>query len=112
MNALKNRVQLIGNLGLDPEVKAMHSGRKMARIRMATNESYTNAHGETITNTQWHNIVAWGRAAEIADKYLVKGLEVAVEGKLVNRSYTTEQGETRFCTEIQANNILILSNKK
>jgi single-strand DNA-binding protein len=56
--------------------------------------------------------VAWGRAAEIADKYLVKGLEVAVEGKLVNRSYTTEQGETRYLTEIQANNILILSNKK
>lgn len=112
MNALKNRVQLIGNLGLDPEVKAMHSGKKMARIRMATNESYTNAHGETITNTQWHNIVAWGRAAEIADKYLVKGLEVAVEGKLVNRSYTTEQGETRFYTEIQANNIFILSHKK
>ncbi|MCU0394526.1 MAG: single-stranded DNA-binding protein [Chitinophagaceae bacterium] len=111
MNALKNRVQLIGNLGLDPEVKEMNNGRKMARLRMATHESYTNAKGERVTETQWHNVIAWGKTADIAARYLAKGLEVAVEGKLVNRSYVTGQGEKKQQAEIMASSILILTPK-
>ena len=80
MNALTNRVQLIGNLGTNPEVKTMDAGTKMARFRMATNESYRNNKGEKITETQWHTVIAWGKIAEIAEKYLVKGKEVIIEG--------------------------------
>ena len=88
MYALKNKVQLIGNLGNAPEVKTLDGGKKMARFSIATNESYRNAKGEKITETQWHNMIAWGKVAEIAEKYLTKGKEVVVEGKLVNRNYT------------------------
>jgi len=111
MNAIKNKVQLIGNLGQAPEIKTIADGKKVANMSLATNENYKNAKGEKITETQWHNVVAWGKLAEIAEKYLVKGIEVAIEGKLVNRNYTDKQGIKRYVTEIQANELLILTKK-
>lgn len=112
MYALKNKVQLIGNLGNKPEVKTIESGKKMVRFSMATNEIYRNAKGEKITETQWHNLVAWGKLADIAEKYLDKGREVAVEGKLVNRAYTDKEGIKRYFTEILVNELLLLGDKK
>ena len=111
MNAVKNKVQLIGNLGQDPEVKSIGEDKKVAHLSLATNENYKNAKGEKVTETQWHNVVAWGKLADIAEKYLVKGTEVVIEGKLVNRNYTDKQGVQRYATEIQANELLILPKK-
>jgi single-strand DNA-binding protein len=108
MNALKNKVQLIGNLGGKPEIKDMESGKKLATFNVATNETYRNAKGEKVTETQWHRVVAWGKLAEIAQKYLAKGKEVALEGKLINRNYTDKNGIKRYVTEIQANGLLML----
>ncbi|NCI47661.1 single-stranded DNA-binding protein [Sediminibacterium soli] len=111
MNAIKNKVQLIGYLGQDPDIKTIGDGKKLANINVATNETYKNAKGEKVTDTQWHHVVAWGKLADIAEKYLVKGIEVAIEGKLVNRNYTDKQGIKRYSTEIQANELLILTKK-
>lgn len=111
MYALKNKVQLIGNLGNTPEVKTLESGRKVANFRMATNESYRNAKGEKVTETQWHSLVAWGKIAEIVEKYLDKGKEVAIEGKLINRSYNDKEGNKKYITEIQVNELLLLGVK-
>ncbi|MEK6152401.1 single-stranded DNA-binding protein [Flavobacteriaceae bacterium 3-367] len=108
MNALRNKVQLIGNLGKDPEVIELENGGKLAKFSIATNENYKNAKGEKVTDTQWHNIVAWGKTAEIVENYLTKGKEVAVEGKLVNRSYENKEGEKRYVTEIRCNELLML----
>ncbi len=111
MYALKNKVQLIGNLGNAPEVKTMESGKKHATFSVATHESYRNAKGEKVTETQWHRVVAWGKVAEIAGKHLTKGKEVALEGKLVNRSYTDKDGQKKYITEIQVNEMLLLGGK-
>ena len=111
MYALKNKVQLIGNLGNAPEVKTTESGKKLARFSVATNESYRNAKGEKVTETTWHNLVAWGKVADIAEKYLNKGTEVAIEGKLINRSYTDKEGIKKYITEVQVNELLLLGNK-
>ena len=100
MNAVKNKVQLIGNLGQDPDVKAIGEDKKVAHISVATNENYRNAKGEKVTETQWHNVVAWGKLADIAEKYLLKGTEVVIEGKLINRNYTDKQGVKRYITEV------------
>jgi single-strand DNA-binding protein len=108
MYALKNKVQLIGNLGNAPEVRNTESGKKLVRFSVATNEQYKNAKGERVTETQWHNIIAWGKVAEIAEKFLVKGTEVAIEGKLVNRNYTDKEGNKKYITEIQVNELLML----
>ncbi|MCL6267002.1 single-stranded DNA-binding protein [Flagellimonas myxillae] len=108
MNSLRNKVQLIGNLGNDPEIVLMESGSKLAKFSLATNETYKNAEGEKVTDTQWHNIVAWGKTAEIAESYLEKGKEVMIEGKLVHRSYETKEGEKRYITEIKCNELLML----
>lgn len=111
MYALKNKVQLIGNLGNAPEVKTLESGKKMARFSIATNESYRNAKGEKITETQWHNLIAWGKVAELAEKYLTKGKEVMIEGKLVNKNYTDKTGIKKYITEVQVNELLLLGDK-
>lgn len=111
MNAMKNKVQLIGHLGMNPEVKTTESGKKLAKLNVATNETYRNAKGEKITDTQWHQIIAWGKTADIAEKYLQKGTEVVIDGKLINKSYTDKDSVKRYVTEIQANEILILSKK-
>jgi single-strand DNA-binding protein len=111
MYALKNKVQLIGNLGNAPEVKTTESGKKLARFSVATNESYRNAKGEKVTETTWHNLVAWGKVAEIAEKYLTKGNEIAIEGKLINRSYADKDGNKKYITEVQVNELLMLGSK-
>ena len=100
MNALKNKVQLIGNLGQDPEIMNMENGTKLAKFSIATSDSYKNAKGEKVEDTQWHNIVAWGKTADIVENYLVKGKQVAVEGKLTHRSYETKDGEKRYITAV------------
>jgi single-strand DNA-binding protein len=107
MNALRNKVLLIGNLGQDPEVMVLESGSKMARFSVATNETYKNAKGEKVTDTQWHQVVAWGKTADIVESYLVKGKEVAVEGKLIHRSYDTPEGERKYTTEVRCSELLM-----
>ncbi|AXT21017.1 single-stranded DNA-binding protein [Flavobacteriaceae bacterium AU392] len=109
MNTLRNKVQLIGNLGNDPEIINLESGKTLAKFSVATNESYKNASGEKITDTQWHNVVAWGKTAQIIEQYVTKGKEVAIEGKLTSRSYETKEGEKRYITEIVCNELLMLS---
>jgi single-strand DNA-binding protein len=109
--ALKNRVQLIGNLGSAPEAKATENGKSLVRFSVATNESYRNAEGEKVVDTQWHSLVAWGKLAEIAEKYLDKGAHVAIEGKLVHRNYTDKDDVKRFVTEIQCTELLFLGTK-
>ena len=111
MYALKNKVQLIGNLGNAPEVKTTESGKKLARFSVATNESYRNAQGEKVTETTWHNLVAWGKVAELAEKLLQKGTEVVIEGKLTNRSYTDKDGNKKQVYEVQVNELLLLGSK-
>lgn len=112
MYALRNKVQLIGHLGNVPDVKLTEKGKKWARFSLATNETYRNAQGVKVTETQWHQLVAWGKVAELAEKYLGKGKEVAVEGKLVNRSYVDKDGIKRFTTEILVSEILLIGSKK
>lgn len=108
MYALKNKVQLIGNLGNAPEIKTFESGKKVANVRIATSEMYRNAKGEKVKDTQWHNLVLWGKLADIAEKYLTVGKEIAVEGKLVNRQYTDKDGKKKTFSEVQVNELLLL----
>lgn len=112
MNSMKNKVQLIGNLGMSPEVKEFEKGKKLAKFSLATNESYYDAKGDKVTDTQWHNLIAWGKTAERVEKYLDKGMEVALEGKLVNRSYEDSTGNKRYVTEIVLNEFVMLGSKK
>ena len=111
MYALKNKVQLIGNLCAKPAIKETRGGKKLASFHIAVSDSYRNAHGEKITETQWHRVVAWGKIAEIAEKYLDKGREVAIEGKLVHRSYNDKEGNKKYITEVQLSEILLLGSK-
>ncbi|MDW5290997.1 single-stranded DNA-binding protein [Formosa sp. PL04] len=108
MSTLRNKVQLIGNLGNDPEIINLESGSTLAKFSIATNESYKNKAGEKVTDTQWHNVVAWGQTAKLVENYLTKGKEVAIEGKLTSRSYDTKEGEKRFITEVVCNEIVMM----
>lgn len=108
MNAMKNRVQLIGNVGNDPEIKTLENGKKLAHVTIATNDKYINDKGEKVEQTEWHRVTAWGKTAEIIEKYVVKGKEVAIEGKLTHRSYD-KNGEKRYVTEVVVSEILLLS---
>ena len=111
MNNLRNSVRLIGNLGSNPEVKSLEKGNKVARFAIATNESYTDKDGKKVTDTQWHNIVAWGKTAELVEEYLSKGSEIALEGKLTSRSYEGKDGEKKYFTEIVMADMLMLGKK-
>ncbi|PHR13693.1 MAG: single-stranded DNA-binding protein [Aequorivita sp.] len=111
MSTLRNKVQLIGNLGNDPEIINLDGGRKLAKFSIATNETYKNQKGEKITDTQWHNIVAWGKTAEIIENYVTKGKEVAIEGKLTSRSYDDKEGVKRYITEVVCNELVMLGSK-
>lgn len=111
MKSLRNSVQLIGNLGMDPEVKEVSNGNKMARFSLATSESYRNQKGEKITETQWHNIIIWGKLAEVAEKYLKKGKQIAVEGKLETNSYDDKEGNRKFFTQVRVNDLLMLGQE-
>lgn len=112
MKTLKNSVQLIGRLGKDPDVRTFDGGKKKASFTIATNDSYKNQKGEKIEETQWHNLVIWGKLAEIAEKYLRKGNEVAIEGKLVHRSYENGSGEKKYITEVTVNDLVMLTKKQ
>lgn len=107
---IKNHVQVIGHLGSNPEIKILENGTKLARFAVAINETFTNKKGEKITNTQWHNIVAWGNLANIAERILHKGTHVTVDGKLSTSNYSDKDGNKRSKTEIIANELLVLSN--
>lgn len=108
MTTLRNRVQLVGNLGMNPEIVNLESGKKIAKFTVATNESFSDGKGKTTTNTQWHNIVAWGKQAEIAEKHLQKGKEVALEGRLTYRQYEDKNKQTKYITEIVLNSYIVL----
>lgn len=112
MNSLRNRVQLFGNPGMDPEVKSLENGNKLARFSMATNDHYKNAKGEKVTDTQWHNVIAWGKTAELVEKFVRKGKELGVEGKLVNRQYESKDGEKKYITEVVINDLLFVGSKE
>ncbi|TXD81123.1 single-stranded DNA-binding protein [Subsaximicrobium wynnwilliamsii] len=111
MSTLRNKVQLIGNLGNDPEIVKLESGKTLAKFSIATNESYKNAKGELVKDTQWHNVVAWGKTAEVIEKYLTKGKEIAIEGKLTSRSYDDKEGVKRYITEVVCNEMVMLGAK-
>ncbi len=108
----RNKVQLIGKLGNVPEVKNFDGDRKLAKMSLATNEFYVNKKGEKITETYWHNIIAWGKTAETAEKLLQKGTEVMIEGKLISRSYTDKDGNKKYITEIEAGELLVIAQKQ
>lgn len=112
MNTLRNKVSLIGRLGAQPEVVNFDSGKRMARFPLATNESYKDKNGEWQDRVQWHNVKAWGNTALLVEKLLEKGTEVIVEGRLVNSSYETKDGEKRFSTDIEMNDFIRLKESK
>ena len=111
MNTLRNRVQLIGNLGTAPEIKSLEGGKKLAKITIATNETYKNQKGEKVTETTWHNLVAWGANATFIENYIEKGTEVAIDGKLRNNNYTDKDGIKRYVTDIEISEIMIIGKK-
>ncbi|GEM_PF-43223 len=112
MNTLRNKVQLIGRLGDNVEVKTLESGKVLGKVSLATNETYKNQQGEKVTETTWHNLVIWGKSAEIIAKYTSKGSELAVEGKITNRSYTDKDGVKRYQTEIVVHDFMFLGGGK
>ncbi len=109
MNSLRNKVQLIGRLGQDPEIINLESGKKIAKFSLATNDNYKDASGQKIENVQWHNLVAWNKTADIIEKYITKGKEIAIEGKLTSRSYDDNDGNKRYVTEVLVNELLMLN---
>jgi single-strand DNA-binding protein len=112
MNALRNSVRLIGNLGDDPKVRKLESGKTVANFSVATNEIYRDSKGEKQSETTWHRLVAWGKNAEVVENYVKKGSEIAIEGKITNRSYDDKNGEKHYISEILINQILLLDKNK
>jgi single-strand DNA-binding protein len=112
MNNLKNSVRLIGNLGGNPEVRELPSGKKLAKFSLATTDKFKDSEGKLVNETQWHNLVAWGKTADFIEKYVEKGQEVVVEGKLQSRSYSDKEGTKKYITEISVNEILKIGNGK
>ncbi len=108
MNAMRNKVQLIGHVGQEPEIKTFDGGKKVVNFTLATNEIYKNEKGEKVEQTEWHKVSAWGKVADIIEKYVTKGKEIAIEGKLTHRSYDDKNGEKRYVTEVVANDIILL----
>ena len=111
MNNLRNKVQLIGHLGADPEIKTFDSGKKKVRLSLATSENYKSSTGEKVEQTQWHNLIGWGKTADIAENYLHKGSELAIEGKLSYRTFDDKNGDKKYITEIMINEIMMLGKK-
>ena len=111
MSTIRNKVQLIGNVGNTPEITNLDTSKKVARLSLATNDYYRNQKGESVQDTQWHNLVAWNKQAEIIENYVPKGKEIAIEGKLISRSYEDKEGNNRYVTEILVSEILLLGSK-
>jgi len=112
MSNLRNKVQLIGRVGNTPEVIQLESGKKLSKFTMATNDSYKNANGDKVEDTQWHNLVVWSKLTEVVEKYVKKGDELVVEGKLTTRSYDDKEGNKRYISEIIVNELLMIGGKK
>lgn len=112
MSTLRNRVQLIGHLGMDPETKTLNSGAKVAHLRIATTERYKTGNGEWKEDTQWHRVSAWEALAERAEKQLNKGSYIMIEGKLITNNYVDANGNKKYITEIRANSFLPLDKKQ
>lgn len=108
MTTLRNKVQLIGNVGNAPEIRNLENGKKLASFSIATKNFYRTTKGEKVQDTQWHQIVCWGKTADLVENYLTKGKEIAIEGKLASRAYETNDGSRKYVTEIIANEILLL----
>ena len=107
-----NKVILVGNLGKDPEVRYLEGGTAVANFTLATSESYKDRNsGERVTQTEWHNIVLWRGLAEVAEKWLKKGSQIYVEGKLKTRQWQDKEGNTRYTTEIVGDNMTMLGGK-
>ena len=111
MNNLRNHVQLIGRLGQQPEITVYDSQKTKAKFSIATSDVYKNSKGEKVIETQWHNIVAWGKTAELMGKLLNKGTEVVLQGKLVHRSWEDESGQKRYITEVIVNEFLLVGSQ-
>jgi len=111
MNAIVNRVQLIGRLGMDPEMKNFDNGSTLARLSLATDASYKDKSGKKVEETHWHNLVCWNKTAELAQRLLAKGKEVAIDGKLINRSYEDGEGNRRYLTEVRVDQFLLFGKK-
>lgn len=111
MSTLRNQVHLIGHVGQDPEIKSFDGNKKLAHLTIATNEVYKNDQGEKVEETQWHRVSAWGKTAEIIEKFVTKGKEIAIEGKLTHRSYDDKNGDKKYITEIVASEILLLGKQ-
>jgi len=112
MSSLKNRAILIGRLGRDPETKTIESGKKVTHFTLATDDSYKNAEGQKVSEATWHNITAWNGLADVADRFLKKGREVAVEGRIVYRSYEDKKGVMKYITEIVLDDLVLLGSGK
>jgi len=110
-SSLKNSVRIIGNLGMNPEVKQFGLDSKLARFSVATTETYKKTSGEKEQVTQWHNVVVFGKLANVVEKYLVKGQMVALEGQLINRNYVDKSGNKRYITEVRVNQMQMLGKK-
>ncbi|WP_299064603.1 single-stranded DNA-binding protein [uncultured Polaribacter sp.] len=110
MNTLRNKVQLIGRLGQEPEIVTFSDGNKIAKFSMATDDSYKDKNGTKVERTYWHNVVIKGGLVQVVENYVNKGQEIAVEGKLTNKSYTTKDGEKRYVTEVLVNELLMLGS--
>ena len=106
--AMKNSVQLIGHVGQEPEIKNLEGGKKLANISIATNEVYYRENGDKVEQTQWHRVTAWGKTADIIERFVTKGKEIGIEGKLTHRSYDDKDGNKRYVTEVIANEILLI----
>ena len=111
MNALRNKVQLIGRLGQDPEIVNFNDGNKMAKFSMATDDSYKDKEGQKVERSYWHNVVVRGGLVNVVENYVSKGQEIAIEGKLTNRSYEDKEGNKRYITEVYCNELLLLGSK-
>ena len=111
MNTLRNKVQLIGRLGKDPEIVTFEDGNKLAKFSMATDDSYKNKDGQKVERAYWHDVVVRGGLVNVVENYVTKGQEIAIEGKLTNRSWEDKEGKTRYTTEIMCNELLLLGSK-
>jgi len=111
MNTLRNSVKLIGRLGQDPEIRNLEKGSKMARLSLATSDTYTDKQGNRKEQTQWHNLVVWGNLATICEKYLKKGKEIAVDGRIAYRNWEDKNGSKHISADIIVNDILFIGSK-
>lgn len=107
MSSIRNRVQLIGNVGENPKITKLESGKKVANFSLATNEGYTNQEGEKVVHTEWHDLVAWGKTADIVEQFINKGKQIVVDGALRKRSYEDKEGQKRYVTEILVHEVVL-----